>query len=130
MIQQIPQTCQSDTSTPSFTTPSLDPYPYFQVARPPLSFRVLFWHIFGSVCQKNILGSNHFSKSIEEESKTIAKVICHPNVPWINNLNRLHVTFANWPSVVAVTAALVGSQSALQKEHSVGEIGCTSLISY
>ena len=43
-------------------------------------------------------------------------------------LNRLHVTFANWPSVVAVTAALVGSQSALQKEHSVGKIGCTTLV--
>ena len=45
-------------------------------------------------------------------------------------LNRLHVTFANWPSVVAVTAALVGSQSALQKEHSVGKIDCTTLVSY
>ena len=52
----------------------------------------------------------------------------HPNVPGIITLNRLHVTFANWPSVVAVTAALVGSQSALQKEHSVGKIGCTTLV--
>ena len=38
------------------------------------------------------------------------------------------MTFANWPSVVAVTAALVGSQSALQKEHSVGKICCTTLV--
>ena len=52
----------------------------------------------------------------------------HPNVPGIITLNRLHVTFANWPSVVVVTAALVGSPSALQKEHSVGKIGFTTLV--